>query len=354
VIGAIESMMMPNPANALLIFAAAMAMGCLLLWPARGLLWQLLRTRRARQRILIEDALKHLYDCQYHARAATLQSLAGALGISGNRASELINALEALRLVRTTKDGLELSAEGCRYALQLIRVHRLWEQYLAERTGMAATAWHAEADRREHLLSPDEVENLATKLGHPRYDPHGDAIPSATGEIAPAIGQPLASLAEGDRATIVHVEDEPEAVYTQLVAKNLVPGLRVRVIENSPERVCFSVDGEEHSLPPVVAANLTVVPRAKDEETEEPLERLSALRPGQKGTVARISLACRGVQLRRLLDLGFVPGTVVEAELPSPSGDPTAYRVRGSLIALRKEQADLICISRSENGAPKP
>jgi DtxR family transcriptional regulator, Mn-dependent transcriptional regulator len=346
--------MTANPANALLIFAAAVVLGCLLLWPTRGLLWRWLRMRETRQRILIEDALKHLYDCQYHTRAATLQSLSGALGISGNRASELLNVLETLRLARSTKEGPELTADGCRYALQVIRMHRLWEQYLADHTGMAATAWHAEADRREHLLSPGDVEILATKLGNPRYDPHGDAIPSATGEIAPAIGQPLTSLKEGDRATIVHVEDEPEAVYAQLVAKALVPGIRVQVIETSPERVRFSFDGEEHSLPPVVAANLTVVPLAKDQEAEEPSERLSVLQPGQKGTVLRVSLACRGVQLRRLLDLGFVPGTVVEAELPSPSGDPIAYRVRGSLIALRKEQADLICISRNQNGASKP
>jgi DtxR family Mn-dependent transcriptional regulator len=343
----------PNPLNALLIFAAAVTLACVLLWPARGLVWYWLRMRKARQRILIEDALKHLYDCQYHARTATLQSLSGALGISGNRAAEFVNDLEALRLARTTKDGLELTADGCRYALQVIRVHRLYEQYLAEHTGMAATAWHAEADRREHQLSPDEVDTMARELSHPRYDPHGDAIPSATGEIAPAIGQPLASLNQGDRATIVHVEDEPDAVYAQLVAKNLVPGMRTQLIEISPERVRFSVDGEEHTLPPIEAANLTVVPLAKDEEAEAYFGRLSSLRPGQKGTVARISLACRGAQLRRLLDLGFVPGTIVEAELPSPSGDPIAYRVRGSLIALRKEQADLICISRNQNGARK-
>ena len=346
--------MVDDPLRALLIFAATVALGCILLWPTRGLLWHWLWMRKARQRILIEDALKHLFDCQYHARAASLQSLSGALGISGNRASELLNALEARRLMRSTREGPELTADGCRYALQVIRTHRLWEQYLAEQTGVAATAWHAEAERREHLLSPDEVEALATKLGHPRYDPHGDAIPSATGEIAPAIGQPLTSLKQGDRATIVHVEDEPEAVYAQLAAKALVPGIRVQLIETSPEQVRFSVDGEVHSLAPFVAANLTVVPLAKDQEAEEPSERLSALQPGQTGTVLRVSPACRGVQLRRLLDLGFVPGTIVEAELPSPSGDPIAYRVRGSLIALRKEQTDLICISRNQNGASKP
>ena len=143
--------MMVDRLTALLVFAALLVFGCILLGPGYGLLWRWLQIRKTNQRALLEDALKHLYDCQYHARAATLQSLAGALGVSGNRTAELVNSLEMLRLARSTKEGPELTADGCRYALQVIRMHRLWEQYLADQTGMAATAWHAEADRREHL-----------------------------------------------------------------------------------------------------------------------------------------------------------------------------------------------------------
>ena len=179
-------------------------------------------------------------------------------------------------------------------------------------------------------------------------------IPTATGDIVPAYGQPLSSLCEGQWATIVHAEDEPEAVYAQLVAHALVPGMRVRMIELTPDRIRFEVDGEEHSVPPVVAANLFVVPLAENQEREQPLERLATLQPGQTAKVVRISPACRGVQLRRLLDLGFVPQTIVEAELRSPSGDPTAYRVRGALIALRKEQANQIFVTRQPHGISQP
>ncbi|RME45954.1 MAG: ferrous iron transport protein A [Caldilineae bacterium] len=57
--------------------------------------------------------------------------------------------------------------------------------------------------------------------------------------------------------------------------------------------------------------------------------------------------ACRGAERRRLMDLGILPGTLIRAEMVSPSGDPTAYRIRGALIALRKEQADRIYITRA-------
>jgi DtxR family Mn-dependent transcriptional regulator len=74
-------------------------------------------------------------------------------------------------------------------------------------------------------------------------------------------------------------------------------------------------------------------------------EFLADLQPGQHGRVLGLTPACRGAERRRLLDLGFVPGTDVAVEMVSPGRDPTAYRVRGTLIALRREQAGLIRIA---------
>ena len=73
-------------------------------------------------------------------------------------------------------------------------------------------------------------------------------------------------------------------------------------------------------------------------------ERLSNLDIGRSCRVMRISRQCRGLERRRLLDLGVLPGTVIKAEMRSPSGDPTAYRIREALIGLRKEQASMISV----------
>jgi DtxR family Mn-dependent transcriptional regulator len=75
-------------------------------------------------------------------------------------------------------------------------------------------------------------------------------------------------------------------------------------------------------------------------------ERLSDLKPGERGRVLRISRACHGTDRRRLLDLGLTTGTVVETEMTSAGGDPVAYRIRGAMIALRREQANLIHMER--------
>ncbi|MHC4134069.1 MAG: metal-dependent transcriptional regulator [Planctomycetota bacterium] len=342
---------MLDPAVGLLLALALAGLLALAWGPGRRLYTQWLRLRRTHRRVLVEDALKHLYDCEYKGRTATLESLAGALAIESGRAAGLLAHLEARGLARSTESGLGLTDAGRSDALRVIRIHRLWEQYFAEETGLEETAWHGEADRREHDLAPEEVERLAARLGHPRYDPHGDPIPTSRGEIPPPRGQPLHTLPAGASGVIVHVEDEPDAVYAQLVAENLGPGERVRMLESSPERIRFQTAGEEHVLAPVVAANLTVVPFTDEPEPEPETVRLSDLRLGESATVVGILPACRGMQRRRLLDLGFVPGTRVEAELRSPRGDPTAYRVRGTLIALRSDQAGHVRIAEVETAS---
>jgi len=72
---------------------------------------------------------------------------------------------------------------------------------------------------------------------------------------------------------------------------------------------------------------------------------LSELIPGERALIKCISDDCQGIERQRLMDLGFVPGSAVEVEVESPFRDPTAYRIKGGLIALRKIQASKIQIS---------
>ncbi len=340
-----------NPIVALLIVVLATAAGVVLFWPVTGLWWRWRRGMRASDRVRIEDALKHVYDCEARRQPCTLQSLSGALGVSGNRSAEIVERLGQLELVTSVGGLVTLTSEGRSYALRVIRVHRLWERYLSDQTGVAPTEWHAQAEQREHEMTADEADALAASMGFPRFDPHGDPIPTSSGEIVPPSGKPLPDLEAGQAGEIVHVEDEPEALYAQILAAGLHPGMRIRVLESSPRRVRFEADGEEHVLAQVVASNLSVVALEEHTPAEEAFSRLSGLQLGESATVVGLSGACRGPERRRLLDLGIVPGTVVEAEMRSPGGDPTAYRIRGALIALRREQADWIHVTPIETRA---
>ena len=109
----------------------------------------------------------------------------------------------------------------------------------------------------------------------------------------------------------------------------------------------FSADGEEHELEPVAATNITVLPIPKSEIGVGPSERLTLLPAGESATVVQVSPSCQGPQRRRLLDLGIVPGTMISAELEGALKDPVAYRIRGALIALRKQQADMVYVTRT-------
>jgi len=136
-------------------------------------------------------------------------------------------------------------------------------------------------------------------------------------------------------------------VYAQLVAAGVHPGMSLQVISAAPERVRFEVDLDEVVLAPVIAANIfAVAVEQAAPEDDSPLWQadgsLAAVPVGQQARVVGFSRFCRGLERRRLLDLGLLPGTFVEAAMTSPSGDPVAYRVRGATIALRRSQAEQI------------
>ena len=327
-----------------LLLAALGAAAALLLWPGRACLRRWRRLEGLRERVLLEDGLKHLYDCEYRKRTSSLESLAGALEVPRSRAAEVLMRLESLGLISTLEHGVALTAQGRDEALRVLRIHRLWERYLAERTGVSGPRWHQEAERREHHLSAEETERLSREMGHPAYDPHGDPIPTAEGEVPPPQTVPLAALKEGELGRIEHVEDEPEEVYRQLTEAGLYPGTRVQLVGVGEEEVQLLADGRPHSLPPVVAGNVFVHP--VEGEMPGPYDSLDELARGERARVVRISPACRGLERRRLLDMGLLPGTEVCAEMVSPTGDPVAYQVRGATIALRRRQAEHIQVEK--------
>jgi DtxR family Mn-dependent transcriptional regulator len=331
----------PDPLLSLLVATLFMGMAFVLFWPERGLVSRWQQAYHFTERVRREDALKHILNCEMNDTCPTVQSVAGALHITVNEAAALLSRLEAHALLQRSDGKLGPTAAGREYARQIIRAHRLWERYLADRTGFTEVEWHQQAERHEHDLTPAEVDALAARLGNPIYDPHGDPIPTVGGGLIASSGHSLTAMPLGEPVYIVHLEDEPEAVYAQLVAEGLRPGMELRVTDISPQRVRFWAHDGEHVLAPIVAANISVVARPTAPNGERG-ERLSSLRIGERGAVLGISRACRSPERRRLMDLGILPGTVIAAELTSPSGDPTAYRVRDTLIALRRNQADLI------------
>ncbi|MDH3271550.1 MAG: metal-dependent transcriptional regulator [Gemmatimonadota bacterium] len=333
---------MVDPLIALAAFGALVTLLALLFWPGRGVVARLDRMSHLSERVLLEDALKHVYTCESVGRTCTLESLAGRLEISRGRAADLLSQLAEAELTYNEASGPRLTEAGRASALQLVRTHRLWERYLADRTGVPAGEWHDRAERMEHALSTEQADELAARLGHPAWDPHGDPIPTSGGEL-PAIERLTLSGAEPGRTVeIVHLEDEPREIYDALLEDGLDVGSRLAVTGRDGTRVRVRARGREWALDRVVARNVTVRQLAEGERADAPVATLMDVRPGRSARVVGISPACKGSQRRRLLDLGVVRGTVIETAFPSAGGDPIAYSIRGALIALRREQAEWI------------
>ncbi len=327
---------------------AVMALMAFVLWPQHGMWWRLYRLRRRAQHVMLEDALKHILDFQQRRIPVTVESLAGVLKVRRNRAVDLMHVLESDGLIRFSQAAITLTPRGTETAFHVVRAHRLWETHLAQETGYEETEWHLHAERQEHHLSAEDLDDLAARLGNPVYDPHGDPIPGATsGDHTAQRGEPLALAQPGQSYRIVHIEDEPTVVYAQLVADGLHPGLTLTVLDRDDRRIRFLADGAEHRLAPMLAANLTVESLATEPVVADlPVLSLDQLRPNEEARVVALSRACHGQERRRLMDLGILPGAAIEVEMHSPLGDPTAYRVRDTLIALRREQARMIQIEK--------
>jgi DtxR family Mn-dependent transcriptional regulator len=335
---------MMDPAVALAVFAAVVAVIALIAWPRRGVVARLRRMSELSERVLLEDALKHVYTCESIGRECSLESLAGRLEISTGRAADLLTRLAESRQIRNEARGPKLTDGGRDSALRLVRTHRLWERYLADRTGVPPGEWHQEAERMEHTLSAREADELAARLGHPTWDPHGDPIPTAGGELPEVERLTLAGARTGSTFEIVHLEDEPRVIYDALLSDGLDLGTRVEVAERSSTAVKIRSRGREWLLDNVIAANVTVRQLPAGETADAPVVTLCDLPIGGRGRVSGLSPACQGSQRRRLLDLGVVRGTEIDAAFASAAGDPVAYRIRGALIALRRDQAEWVRI----------
>ncbi len=320
----------------------------LLFYPNKGIISIWKKSRYANKKTLIEDALKYLYNCEYNNVNCTLNGVAGNLSISADDATDIISRLESMGLVSAKKDELSLTSDGRSYALRIVRVHRLWEKYLADETSVTENEWHQKAEQIEHTLTPEQADILAAQIGNPVFDPHGDPIPSASGVLPQKKGKLLTEMKVNEFANIIHVEDEPNAIYSQILAQGLYPGMQIRMIEISDKRVKFIANGEECILSPLIAKNITVGIIKLEKQIDGKFKPLSSLKIGEKGTILGIGKALRGQQRRRLMDLGIVPGTKIEAELQSLTGDPVAYKVRGTTVALRKQQTDKIYLLNDE------
>ena len=232
-----------------------------------------------------QDYLKAVFTLAQSEHPVATTRLAKYLGVAPASVTNMMKRLARIRLVRHTPyHGVELTDHGEKVALEVIRHHRLLELYLSRALGMRLDRVHGEADRLEHVISEELEEQIASALGQPVLDPHGDPIPTKTGGIIAKPGRVLTETRPCGRVRVVRVSDRSEKIVRELTEAGLLPGVVAEVVAVGPQRVDIRIEGRTHRLSAGLAAAIYVM----DLEAEGRRARRQALDPGRSLQTRRV------------------------------------------------------------------
>lgn len=187
--------------------------------------------------ISIQDYLKNIYELTENGESASTNALARKLNIKPASVTGMIQKLASSKpaLVEYQKhQGVTLTRQGKRAALEVIRHHRLLEAWLVQTLGYTWDEVHEEAERLEHVISEDFERRIAAAMGDPIRDPHGELIPTADLTMPVDESTPLSALRPRQTGKVLSIKSPETELLRHLEALGLIPGARIEVLEYSP------------------------------------------------------------------------------------------------------------------------
>jgi DtxR family Mn-dependent transcriptional regulator len=213
-----------------------------------------------------QEYLEAIFEMEEEGARIQQARIAKRMGVSPAAVSEQVRRLEKDGLISITGREIRLSDEGRETATPLVRRHRLAERLLTDILGIPWHRAHEEADKWEHVISPEVEERILAKTGASTC-PHGNPIPGLEPPYDRAKLVTLADLGEGQRGVLSLLTEDVELVTGVLAyfeEHHLMPGATVRVRSVSPDgTLALEVDGEFASLGPHLADNLWVMPEER-------------------------------------------------------------------------------------------
>jgi len=186
--------------------------------------------------VSIQDYLKNIYELTEGGESASTNALAAKLKISAPSVTGMIQKLATSKppLVEYHKhQGVTLTRDGKKAALEVIRHHRLLEAWLVQTLGYSWDEVHEEAEKLEHVISEDFERRIAAAMGHPLRDPHGELIPTADLKMPLEDSTPLSSLRPDQKGIVQCVKAADTALLRHLESLGLVPGAEIEVKDYS-------------------------------------------------------------------------------------------------------------------------
>jgi DtxR family Mn-dependent transcriptional regulator len=210
-----------------------------------------------------EDYLSAIYKLRDEAGEIKPNIIAENLEISPAAVTDMLKKLSTDGFVQYKKyKGIKLTAKGERYAVNMIRKHRLWETFLFEVLKMPWEKIHSEAEKLEHSSSDELVDKLEEYLNYPKFDPHGYPIPDKNGSLPkhkPVIA--LSELRKNDKGTIARISDFKSELLVYAAKQGLALGQKFTVKDklDFDGSVTIKINTNEVSLSKKIASNIFIM-----------------------------------------------------------------------------------------------
>jgi DtxR family Mn-dependent transcriptional regulator len=209
----------------------------------------------------VEDYLKVIYKLQKGHEKVNTSAIAKRLKLSNATVTGMIKKLAEKKFVKhVSYHGVVLTGKGEKIAIKVIRRHRLVELFLKEILGLSWDKVHAEAEKLEHYISDEILDRIDHILGYPTTDPHGDPIPTKSGNIETVEQNPLADVEVGKTVKISCVSDGDPNKLRFMVNLGLLPGVSISIKNKAPFEgdLSIKVGESEYHVPLEVARNIYV------------------------------------------------------------------------------------------------
>lgn len=196
-----------------------------------------------------ENYLKAIYNLSQHESGATASKLSEKLNVKLPTINSMVNKLAEKELVEYQKyKGFILTAKGQKYALEVIRKHRLTELFLVKIMGFGWEEVHDIAEEVEHIKSPAFFEKMDLILSNPKFDPHGTPIPDKEGKLPKNILKQLSSIEVGKTITFVAVSDSSTDFLSYLSRVGLTLYSTIQIIDREVFDGLLKIETNKQSI----------------------------------------------------------------------------------------------------------
>ncbi len=242
-----------TPGPAMAVTATAFYLLAALFSPTKGLVFRYFRKLRMQSKIEREDILKQSLRLREKGKLS-ISELKQRLGFSLSKLNRHLTRLQSQNLLSRQGDQLTIHQTGIDEAKRLVRAHRLWETYLVQQMGLTEEQIHEEAEKFEHLLTEDLLDEVDETLGFPTTDPHGSPIPAKKGiPIFPLIKM------EDQQAGSIAQEQVDEHISAQLWQMGLLPGTEFKINRRDQNFVELGMPNKQIQVPKALARKINII-----------------------------------------------------------------------------------------------